>query len=73
MLSLGESDLGMTTGSDGLGGVTAASYISGGTVNQYYGNTYNFGDVTMDETKARNTTVYELAELSRTLGKYNGR
>ena len=73
MLSLGESDRGMTTGSDGLGGVTAASYISGGTVNQYYGNTYNFGDVTMDETKARNTTVYELAELSRTLGKYNGR
>lgn len=73
MLSLGESDLGMTTGSDGLGGVTAASYISGGTVNQYYGNTYNFGDVTMDENKARNTTVYELAELSRTLGKYNGR
>lgn len=73
MLSLGESDLGMTTGSDGLGGVTAASYISGGTVNQYYGNTYQFGDVMMDETKAKNTTVYELAELSRTLGKYNGR
>ena len=73
LLSFRDSDLGMTSGGNYLGGDTITSNISGGTVNQYYGNTYNFGSISMDEGRAKSTTVFELAELSRTLGNYGAR
>ena len=38
--------------------------------NDHYGDTYTFGNVTLTEDKARNTTVYELAQMSRSLGIY---
>ena len=38
--------------------------------NDHYGDTYTFGNVTLTEDKAKNTTVYELAQMSRSLGIY---
>lgn len=38
--------------------------------NDHYGDTYTFGNVTLTEDKARTTTVYELAQMSRSLGIY---
>lgn len=38
------------------------------TSQDHYGDVYTFGDVTLSEDKAKSTTVYELAQMSRSLG-----
>lgn len=42
-----------------------------GTQQNYAGDIYQFGGITLTEQQARNTTIYELAQLSRTLNIYN--
>ena len=37
---------------------------------QYNGDTYNFGSISLTESQAKNTTVYQLARLSRGLRSY---
>lgn len=38
---------------------------------QHNGDVYRFGNITMNESQARGTSVYELARMSRSLGVFN--
>ncbi len=51
----------------GFGGGMAANSIG----SQYNGDSYNFGSITLTEDRARSTTVYELAQMARTLSLHN--
>ena len=57
-----------------LYGVTGniSGAISNDTIgNQYNGNMYNFGSITLTEDQARGTSVYEFVKMSRGLRAYN--
>lgn len=58
------SELGYLYGNKSLAG--ASSNIS----TQTYGDTYNFGNISLSESQAKSTTVYQLAKLSRGLRSY---
>lgn len=55
----------------GAGTAKAGSAAAGGIGKQINGNVYELGGVTLTEQQARATTVYELAQLARTLKTRN--
>lgn len=47
-----------------------SSTLSNRSSNDHYGDVYTFGNIVMTEGQARSTTLYDLAQRSRTLGIY---
>ena len=60
------SELGYLYGATPLGG-----YMNSSIGTQYNGGVYNIGGISMTAEQAKQTTVYELAKLSRNLRAYN--
>jgi hypothetical protein len=57
----------------GVTGQNAAGITTNNSIgNQYNGNLYKFGNITLTEAQARNTTIYEFVQASRGLRAYSG-
>lgn len=73
MMDLDNSDMGFSGAGGGLDASGGRPGISGASIgNQYNGNTYNFGNISLNENEAKATTVYDFARLAGGLGGYGG-
>jgi len=61
------SELGFLYGVNGYNNITPGSSTTMRSSNDHYGDTYQYGNITLTEGQAKGTSVYELARLSRGL------
>ena len=66
-------ELGLLYGGNLGRGIPMAGTVQNRSSQDHYGDSYQFGDVTLTENQAKSMTVYDLAQMSRNLSLYGWR
>lgn len=66
-------ELGLLYGGNLGRGIPTAGMVQNRSSQDHYGDSYQFGDVTLTESQAKSMTVYDLAQMSRNLSLYGWR
>lgn len=66
-------ELGLLYGGNLGRGIPMAGTVQNRSSQDHYGDSYQFGDVTLTESQAKSMTVYDLAQMSRNLSLYGWR